>query len=182
VRPFRLATKFSPSGEALEGPPRGFGVISDLAIYGAVALALIGCHKSNSSQTTKDLQFPIIVLFGNSSILRCFGPEELKKMHSNYLTLNSQPPQLIDSGFNIFTMENLRSVHNGLWLMANPSGNTGVTFELKPEKSGRAEAQRLLAKQLRKQSWRDDQATRLESLGRTRTLLEMERIVRPNDG
>ena len=102
-------------------------------------------------------------------------------MHTNNLTLNNEPPRLIDSSFNIFTMENLRSVHGGLWLMANPVAITEVTFDLKKQKSGRAEAQRLCAEQLRKQSWRDDQPSRLEALNRSQSLLEMEKAISPND-
>jgi len=103
-------------------------------------------------------------------------------MHTNYLTLNDRDPRLIDFKLNVYVMEKLRSVHGGLWLMAHPSEITEVTFELKRQKSGQAEAQRLFSEQLRKQSWRDDQAARLESLGQSQTLLEMEQIVRPNDG
>ena len=103
-------------------------------------------------------------------------------MHTNYLTLNDRDPQLVDSKLNVFAMEKLRSVHGGLWLMAHPSEITEVTFELKRQKSGRAEAQRLFAEQLRKQTWRDDQATRLKALAQAQGLLEMEEIVRPNDG
>jgi hypothetical protein len=152
-----------------------------LAIFGAFALALNGCNQPTPPPRMQNLQFPIIVLFGNSSVLRCSGPDELKKMHTNYLTLNNQVPRLIDSGFNIFSMEKLRSVHGGLWLMANPSGMTEVTFELKPQKSGRAEAQRLFAEQLRKQTWRDDQASRLEALSRSQSLLQMEEAISPHD-
>jgi hypothetical protein len=103
-------------------------------------------------------------------------------MHTNYLTLNDRDPRLIDSKLNVYVMEKLRSVHGGLWLMAHPSEITEVTFELKRQKSGQKEAQRLFSEQLRKQSWRDDLAARLESLGQSQTLLEMEQIVRPNDG
>ena len=102
-------------------------------------------------------------------------------MHTNSLTLNDRDPRLIDSKLNIFAMEKLRSIHGGLWLMTHPSEITEVTFALKRQKSGRAEAHRLFAEQLRKQSWRDDQASRLESLAQAETLLEMEQIIRPND-
>src|SRR5262249_62167645 len=66
-------------------------------------------------------------------------------------------------------------------LMANPSGTTEVPFELKAQKSGLAEAQRLFADQLRKQTWRDDSASRLEALNRAQSLLEMEKAISPND-
>ena len=102
-------------------------------------------------------------------------------MHTNSLNLNHQDPWLIDSNFSVFTMAKLRSVHNGFWLMANPIALTEVTFELKPQKSGRAEAQRLFVEQLRKQTWRQDQAARLQSLAQSQTLLEMEKAIRPGD-
>jgi hypothetical protein len=142
----------------------------------------MSCSKQEPAPSLDALQFPVVVLFGNSSILLCSGPAELTKMHTNYLTLNDRDPRLIDSKLNVYVMEKLRSVHGGLWLMAHPSEITEVTFELKRQKSGQKEAQRLFSEQLRKQSWRDDLAARLESLGQSQTLLEMEQIVRPNDG
>lgn len=142
---------------------------------------LVGCSKPPPAPKMEKLQFPVVVLFENSSIRACSGPDELKLMHTNNLTLNNAAPHLIDSRYNIFTMENLRSVHGGLWLMANPVAITEVTFELKQLKSGRAEAQRLFAEQLRKQTWRDDQAARLEALNRSQSLLEMEKAISLND-
>jgi hypothetical protein len=142
---------------------------------------VLGCSKPAPAPKMEKVQFPVVVLFENSSVRACSGPDELKRMHTNNLTLNNEPPQLVDSRFNIFRMENLRSVHGGLWLMANPVAMTEVTFELKELKSGRAEAQRLFAEQLRKQTWRDDQAARLEALQRSQSLLEMEKAISPND-
>jgi hypothetical protein len=155
-----------------------------IPLIGALALLLtllLGCRQSDPAPRMETLQFPVVILFGNSSVLSCARPDDLKKMHTNYLTLNDQTPRLIDSSFNIFTMENLRSVRGGLWLMAHPSGITEVTFDLKGQKSGRAEAQRLFAEQLRKQTWRDDQASRLETLNRSQSLREMEQAISPND-
>ena len=146
-----------------------------------VFVLLVGCSKPAPAPKMEKLQFPVVVLFENSSVRVCAGPDELKQMHTNNLTLNNEAPHLIDSRFKIFRMENLRSVHGGLWLMANPVALTEVTFELKPLKSGRAEAQRLFAEQLRKQTWRDDQASRLEALQRSQTLLEMEKAISPDE-
>jgi hypothetical protein len=145
-----------------------------------VLVLLISCSKPPAPKLEK-LQFPVVVLFENSSVRVCSGADELTKMHTNNLTLNNEPPHLIDSKFNIFRMENLRSVHGGLWSMANPVAITEVTFGLKRLKSGRAEAVRLCAAQLRKQTWRDDQASRLEALDRSQSLLEMEQAISPND-
>ena len=141
---------------------------------------LIGCSKPPAPKIEK-LRFPVVVLFENSSVRLCSGPDELTKMHTNNLTLNNEPPHLIDSKFDIFTMENLRSVHGGFWLMANPVAITEVTFDLKQKKSGRSEAQRLCVEQVRKQTWRDDQASRLAALNRSQSLLEMEKAISPND-
>ena len=69
----------------------------------------------------------------------------------------------------------------GLAGSAQAQAMTEVTFELKQQKSGRAEAQRLCAEQLRKQTWRDDLPSRLEVLKRSQNLLEMERAISPND-
>ena len=143
-------------------------------------VVVIGCSKPPVPKMEK-LQFPVVVLFENSSVRLSSGPDELKRMHTNNLTLNNEPPRLIDSKFKVFTMENLRSIHGGLWLMANPVAITEVTFDLKQQKSGRAEAVHLCAEQLRKQTWRDDQSSRLEALNRSQSLLEMEKAISPND-
>jgi hypothetical protein len=100
-------------------------------------------------------------------------------MHSNYLTLNNQAPVLVDSAFNIYSLDNLRSVHGGLWLMANPSGATDVTFELKAQKSGREAARELCGLQPKKQTWRDDIDASQKTLSRSRTLLEMVNVLQP---
>ncbi len=57
--------------------------------------------------------------------------------------------------------------------MANPSGSTEVTFELKAQKSGRETARALLVKQLEKQTWRDDLESRRKDLAAKQTLPEM---------
>src|SRR3954451_8440556 len=81
---------------------------------------VLGCSKPAPAPKMEKVQFPVVVLFESSSVRACSGPDELKRMHTNNLTLNNEPPHLVDSRFNIFRMENLRSVHGGLWLMANP--------------------------------------------------------------
>lgn len=146
-----------------------------------LVLFIVGCRKPVPAPKIENLAFPVVVLFENSSVLLCADREGLTRMHTNSLNLNHQDPWLIDSNCGVFTMEKLRSVHNGFWLMANPIALTEVTFELKPQKSGRAEAQRLFAEQLRKQTWRQDQAARLQSLAQSQTLLEMEKAIRPGE-
>lgn len=98
-------------------------------------------------------------------------------MHTNFLTLNNEPPLLIDSKFKIYSLDHFQSVHGGLWLMANPSGMTEVTFELKTQNSGRENARALFVHQLEKQSWRDDLQTRRKTLAATPTLLEMAGVI-----
>lgn len=98
-------------------------------------------------------------------------------MHTNYLTLNSEPPVLIDSDFKIYSLDHFQSVHGGLWLMAHPSGTTDVTFELKAQKFGREIARELFARQLEKQIWRDDLESRRKALAARQTLLEMADVV-----
>lgn len=101
-------------------------------------------------------------------------------MHSNYLNLNNEAPVLIDSNFNIYSLDHFRSVHGGLWLMAHPSGATAVTFELKAQKPGPEKARALFGRHLQRQTWRDDIAARQQALSRSRNLLEMVQVVQPS--
>ena len=98
-------------------------------------------------------------------------------MHTNYLVLRERVPVLIDSQFKIYALERLRSTHNDMWLMAHPSGATEVTFELKPQRSGRETARELLTHQLEKQTWLTDLDERRQSLKVKRSLLEMAALV-----
>jgi len=95
-------------------------------------------------------------------------------MHTNYVVLSEGTPVLIDSQFKIYAMEGLRSTHNGMWLMAHPSGLTEVMFELKAQRSGREAARELFMRQLEKQTWLDE---RRHSLGAKQSLLEMAAVV-----
>jgi hypothetical protein len=100
-------------------------------------------------------------------------------MHSNYLTLNDQAPVLVDSDFNIYSLDHFRSMHGGLWLMANPSGTTEVAFKLKAQEPGREKARAMFVRQLQKQTWRDDIDASQKALSRSRTLLEMVKVLQP---
>jgi len=51
---------------------------------------------------------------------------------TNYIVLGEGNPVLIDSQFKVYELERFRSTHSSLWLMANPSGPTNVTFDMKP--------------------------------------------------
>ena len=150
---------------------------------GVLALFFVGsCSREKPAPKIENLRFPVVILFGNASIRLCQGPSELTRMHSNYLTLNNQDPVLIDSEFKIYSLDNLRSVHGGLWLMANPSGATDVTFELKAKGSGRERARELFGLQLKKQTWRDDIDASLKTLSGSGILLEMVKVLQPERG
>ncbi len=138
------------------------------------------CSKDKPAPKNEDLRFPVVILFGNASTRLCRRLPELTRMHSNYLNLNNEAPVLIDSNFNIYSLDHFRSVHGGLWLMAHPSGATAVTFELKAQKPGPEKARALFGRHLQRQTWRDDIAARQQALSRSRNLLEMVQVVQPS--
>jgi hypothetical protein len=143
------------------------------------ALSVGSCLKPERATKIAELRFPVAVLFGNGSMLLGQQPGQLTNMHTNYIILNSETPLLIDADFKINSLDHFRSVHGGLWLMAHPSGATDVTFELKPQKSGRKEAHKLFAHQLQKQTWRQDFESKRQALSRSQSLLEMAHTVQP---
>jgi hypothetical protein len=98
-------------------------------------------------------------------------------MHTNYLTLNSEPLLLIDSKFKIYSLEHFQSTHGGLWLMAHPSGQTEVKFELKAQKSGRENARELFVRQLEKETSLHDLEVRRQSLADEQTLAGMLAVI-----
>jgi hypothetical protein len=147
-------------------------VTAAMLVLGAFATC-----RPRSAPNIESLRYPIVILFANSSALLCSGPADFKEVHTNYVVLNDQPPVLIDSDFKIYALNHFRSVHGGLWLMANPSGVTEVAFDLDSKKSGLTEARRLFEQQLKKQTWRSDRSTAQESLSRSQTLLEMKRAI-----
>ena len=142
-----------------------------------VCLSLCASCSKKSPPKIESLQFPVVILFGNSATRVCKDPADLTTMHTNYLVLSEGTPVLIDSQFKIYAMERLRSTHNGMWLMAHPSGLTEVTFELKAQRSGRDAARELFTRQLEKQTWLTDLDERRHSLGAKQSLLEMAAVV-----
>ena len=142
-----------------------------------VCLSLCASCGKEPPPKIEGLQFPVVILFENSGTRVCKDPADLTTMHTNYLVLNKGTPVLIDSQFNIYTVEGLRSTHNGMWLMAHPSGLTEVTFELKAQRSGREAARELFTRQLEKQTWLSDLDERRHSLGAKQSLLEMAAVV-----
>ena len=137
-----------------------------------------GCSKK-SPPKIESLQFPAVILFGNSATRVCKDPADRTTMHTNYLVLSEGTPVLIDSQFKIYAVERLRSTHNGMWLMAHPSGLTEVTFEPKAQRSGREAARALFTRQLEKQTWLTDLDERRHSLGAKQSLLEMAAVAQP---
>jgi hypothetical protein len=137
------------------------------------------CQKPERAPQIAELRFPLVVLFENSGPLLCQEPAAVKTMHTNYIKLNNDPPVLVDSEFNIYSLDHFRSVHGGLWLMTHPSEATEVSFELKPQKSGREKARDLFLHQLQKQTWRQDLKSKAEALSGSKTLLDMWRHVQP---
>jgi hypothetical protein len=144
-----------------------------------IILSLGSCQKLERAPQISQLRFPVVLLFENSGPLLCQEPAAVKTMHTNYLKLNNDPPILIDSDFNIYSLEQFRSVHGGLWLMTHPSGATEVAFELKPQKSGREKVRSLFLRQLQKQTWRQDLKSNEAALSDSQTLLDMLRYIKP---
>lgn len=142
-----------------------------------VCLSLCASCSKESPPKIESLQFPVVILFGNSAMRVCKELADLTMMHTNYLVLSKGTPALIDSQFKIYAVEGLRSTHNGMWLMAHPSGLTEVTFELKAQKSGREAARELFTRQMEKQTWLTDLDERRHSLGVKQSLLEMAAVV-----
>ena len=142
-----------------------------------VCLSLCASCSKKSPPKIESLQFPVVILFGNSATRVCKDRADLTMMHTNYVVLSEGTPALIDSQFKIYAVERLRSTHNGMWLMAHPSGLTEVTFELKAQRSGREAARELFTRQLEKQTWLTDLDERRHSLGAKQSLLEMAAVV-----
>jgi hypothetical protein len=152
----------------------------------ALLAALAGCSRKlpppPPAPTVADLHFPVVGLFPTAACLLYKNAADLGVMHMNLLMDYSSSPILIDSEFNIYTMEKLASTHGGLWLMAHPSGTTEVTFELKrAPKSGMEAARDTIRAQLDIQTWRDDLEKRRKKLVTETTLAGMLKIVEVED-
>src|SRR5258706_5792043 len=99
------------------------------AMKGATRAASVpGCKASPPA--VSDLAFPVAVVFGRSSVVLFNDPTALGTMQIGNLNAVPEPPPLIDSTFAVYTLAKLASTHNGLWLMAHPTGSTPVTFAL----------------------------------------------------
>ena len=146
----------------------------------ALCALLTGCRaKPPAPPTVADLHFPVVVIFGKSSVVGFSNANDLGTMAIASLNAVTGPPPLIDSRFAIYTLEKLGSTHNGLWLMAHPTGSTPVTFELqRAPQSGIATARAHLRARLDEQTWRDDLEKKRKALAAEQTLAGMLAIVR----
>ncbi len=90
---------------------------------------LVGC-KAPSPLTINDLNYPVLVLFEQSGGVRHDDARDLSVMSVQRVMASNSPPFLIDSHLDIYRLDKLGSEHSGLWLMANPNGQTEVHFDL----------------------------------------------------
>jgi hypothetical protein len=141
-----------------------------LAHLPLLGMLLAGCSRE-PPPVVADLHFPVAVLFSNSSAIRYDNAADLGVMPVQLVINSKFPPILIDSQFNILTLQKLSSIHGGLWLMVHPSGNTEVTFDLKrAPKSGLDAARSAMRAQLDMQDWRTDLDQRRTTLATQTTL------------
>jgi len=150
----------------------------------AFLLALLaGCRsKPAPPPAVTDLRFPVAVIYEKSSAVLFPDATALGTMRIGHLNAVVGPPPLIDSDFRIYTLQELGSTHNGLWLMANPTGFTPVRFRLeRTPKSGIETARELMRARLDKLTWRDDLPERREALAGAKTLTDMVEIVEKAD-
>lgn len=129
------------------------------ALSGLLA-AVLGACTPPPPPTVESLAFPVLVLFEQSGTVRHDDATDLRSMSVQRVAGSNSAPYLIDARLDIYRLERLQSVHRGLWLMANPSGRTEVTFELLRE--ARGERALILQREPRLRSGTDsDAATRL---------------------
>ena len=99
-------------------------------LFASAASALLGGCASEQPAVVGDLAFPVLVLFEDSGVVRHDDAADLRTMSTQRVVGSNSPPFLVDSRLDVYRLDRLASVHGGLWLMANPSGHTEVTFEL----------------------------------------------------
>ena len=106
---------------ALADPRRG--------LAGLLAALLAACAPPPPVQV-EGLAFPVLVLWDHGDPVRHDDATDLRTMSVQRVVNAPAPPWLIDSRLDIYRLEQLQSVHGGLWLLANPSGATEVSFTL----------------------------------------------------
>ena len=146
----------------------------------AALLALFtGCRaRPLPPPTVADLRFPVVVIYGKSSVVLFKDAADLGTMGISHLNNVTGPPPLIDSSFAVYRLAGLASTHGGLWLMAHPTGSTPVKFELQRAPASSIEVARgLLRQRLAEQAWRTDLEVKRRQLDAEQTLEGMLGIV-----
>jgi hypothetical protein len=145
----------------------------------SLLVLLAGCRdKSLPPPAVAELRFPVVVIYGKSSAVLFPDSAALGSASIASLNATTGPPPLIDSDFKIYTLRDFGSTHSGLWLMANPTGSSPVTFKLeRARQSGIATARKLIQTRLDAQTWRDDLLERRKALSQEQTLAGMMAIV-----
>src|SRR5688572_17660783 len=117
-------------------------------------VSCLGCGRKDAPAAPQppakasiaDLTFPVVWVFGDTSVMPVEDAAGLGSLHSNYLNINPERPKhLIDSSLRIFKAENLRSTRSGLGQTLNPSGSTPVAFELVAGEQGIEPVRRMIA-------------------------------------
>ncbi|HOX72647.1 MAG TPA: hypothetical protein PLR28_06225 [Dokdonella sp.] len=104
------------------------------ALIVTIAVGLLaGCAKPPPPPKAVDLAYPVLVLFEQSGAVRHDDAGDLAMMAVQRIMASASSPLLIDSRLDIYRLDDLESVHSGLWLMANPSGLSEVRFALHRE-------------------------------------------------
>jgi hypothetical protein len=144
-----------------------------------LSVLFAGCHASPPPPPSiADLHFPVVILFGDTATGSYPDATALGTMQIGQLNALIGPPPLIDSRFTIYRLSKLASTHNGLWLMAHPTGATPVTFTLERDtQSGIETARTLFLHRLEAQTWRTDLDERRRALASEQTLTGMLAIV-----
>ena len=151
--------------------PLRFGVLFFICV------SSLACGGPPPPASVDALQFPVLVLFEQSGVVSHDDAADLRTMSVQRVVGSNSPPFLIDSRLDTYRLEKLASVHGGMWLLANPSGTTKVTFELmRVAQADAAQARRLIAE--RDGGLRNDpDPAKLAALERAGTLAEMLSVV-----
>ena len=159
------------SASRIPHPARRFAVACFICV------SSLACGGPPPPASVDALAFPVLVLFEQSGVVRHDDAADLRTMSVQRVVGSNSPPFLIDSRLDIYRLEKLASVHGGMWLMANPSGTTEVTFELmRVAQADAAQARRLIAE--RDGGLRNDpDPAKLAALERAGTLAEMLSVV-----
>lgn len=152
-------------------------------LCGALLALVTGCRaKPLPPPSVADLKFPVAVNYQRAAVVLFTDATDLGTMSLGQMNGISGPPPLIDSSFAIYTLKDLRSTHGSLWLMANPTGFTPVTFTLeRAPKSGIEAVREIIRGRLDEQTWRDDLPAKRNALAAEQTLAGMVALLRGND-